>query len=116
MKPILLDLGHFAIHSFGVLVAMGFMAGTWLAARRARTVGIDPVAIQDLVFPWLLIGALLGARILYVISYWKTDFAPSSWIDVVAIWKGGLVFYGGLIGATAAGISRAQFLLTNAFT
>ena len=106
VKPILLDLGHFAIHSFGVMVAIGFLSGTWLAARRAKAVGIDPVTIQDLVFPWLLIGALLGARLLYVVSYWKTDFAPSSILDIFAIWKGGLVFYGGLIGATAAGIWR----------
>lgn len=104
MKPILFDLGRFQLHSFGLMVALGFLCGTWLAARRARVAGLDPAAIQDIVFPWLLVGGLLGARILYVVSYWDHDFAGKPWTDAFAIWKGGLVFYGGLIGAVIAGV------------
>ena len=103
MKPILLELGSFRLHSFGLLVALGFLAGSWIASRRGRAIGLDPQAIQDIVFPWLLVGGLIGARILYVLSYWQRDFAGQPLVEVVAIWKGGLVFYGGLIGATIAG-------------
>lgn len=104
MKPILFDFGRFQLHSFGLMVALGFLGGTWLAARRARVAGLDPAAVQDIVYPWLLVGGLLGARILYVVSYWDRDFAGHPWTDALAIWKGGLVFYGGLIGAVAAGV------------
>lgn len=104
MKPILFDFGAFQLHSFGLLVALGFISGTWLAARRAKVAGIDPIAIQDIVFPWLLVGGLVGARILFVISYWDREFASRPLSEAFAIWKGGLVFYGGLIGATLAGI------------
>ena len=103
MKPILLELGSFKLHSFGLLVALGFLAGSWIASRRGRALGLDPQAIQDIVFPWLLVGGLIGARILYVLSYWQRDFAGHPLTEVLAIWKGGLVFYGGLIGATIAG-------------
>jgi phosphatidylglycerol:prolipoprotein diacylglycerol transferase len=104
MKPILLDLGGFRLHSFGLLVAIGFLAGSWIASRRGKSLGLDPQAIQDIVFPWLLLGGLIGARILYVVSYWQRDFAGQPLTEVVAIWKGGLVFYGGLMGATVAGV------------
>jgi len=103
LKPILLELGSFRLHSFGLLVALGFLAGSWIASRRGRAIGLDPQAIQDIVFPWLLMGGLIGARILYVLSYWQRDFAGQPLVEVLAIWKGGLVFYGGLIGATIAG-------------
>jgi phosphatidylglycerol:prolipoprotein diacylglycerol transferase len=104
MKPILFEIGPFRLHSFGLMVALGFLAGTWIATRRAKSVGIDPNAIQDIVFPWLLVGGLLGARVLYIISYWDKDFAGQPLTELFAVWKGGLVFYGGLIGATIAGI------------
>jgi phosphatidylglycerol:prolipoprotein diacylglycerol transferase len=104
MKPVLFEVGSFQLHAFGLLVAMGFLSGTWLAGRRARVAGIDPAAIQDIVFPWLIVGGLVGARILYVLSYWDRDFAGHPITDAFAIWKGGLVFYGGLIGASLAGI------------
>jgi len=104
MKPILLELGAFRLHSFGLLVALGFLAGSWVASRRGRAMGLDPQSIQDIVFPWLLVGGLVGARLMYVVSYWSRDFAGQPLGEVLAIWKGGLVFYGGLIGATFAGI------------
>ena len=104
MKPILFEIGSFQLHSFGLLVALGFIPGTWIASRRAGTVGLIPRSIHDLVFPWLLVGGLIGARILYVISYWDRDFAGKPLLEAIAIWRGGLVFYGGLIGATLAGL------------
>jgi phosphatidylglycerol:prolipoprotein diacylglycerol transferase len=107
MKPILFDFHGFALHSFGLMVALGFIAGTWIAGRRAKSIGLDPAVIQDLVFPWILVGTLVGARVLYVVSYWRRDFADAPWYDALAIWKGGLVFYGGLAGATLAGLFRA---------
>jgi phosphatidylglycerol---prolipoprotein diacylglyceryl transferase len=104
VKPILFEIGGFRLHAFGLLVAVGFMVGSWLAARRARAVGIDPVAIQDVVFPWILVGGIVGARLWYVVSYWDRDFAGQPWTEIVAVWRGGLVFYGGLIGASVAAI------------
>jgi phosphatidylglycerol:prolipoprotein diacylglycerol transferase len=91
------------IHWYGVMVALGFMAGLWTASRRALLSGISAEKIVDL-GPWLIVGTIVGARTLYVVSYWQESFAGRPFLDVFKVWQGGLVFYGGLIGATAAGM------------
>lgn len=103
MKPILFNLGSFPVHTFGLLVALGFIFGLWAASRNTRAAGLGPDLPYDLA-PWLIGGTLIGARLLYVVSYWQRDFAGQPWTEIFAIWKGGLVYYGGLIGATLAGI------------
>lgn len=99
MHSIAFTLGPLTVHWYGILVALGFLAGLWTAGRRARREGIPTETIFDL-GPWLILGGILGARVLYVISYWKEDFADLPFYEVFMIQKGGLVFYGGLIGAT----------------
>ncbi len=103
-------LGGFTIHTFGILVGLGFIAGISLAARRAKAAGINPDRIYELVFPWILVSGLVGARLFYVVSYWKRDFAEAPWTEPFAIWRGGLVFYGGLFLATAVAILRILWL------
>ncbi len=110
MKPVLIQLGSFSLHTFGVLVGIGFLAGLWLAARRARAAGLDPEIAYDLAFPWILGGALVGARLLYVVSYWDRDFAGRPFTEVFHIWNGGLVYYGGLAGAVLAAVLRIRRL------
>jgi phosphatidylglycerol:prolipoprotein diacylglycerol transferase len=71
------------------MVALGFLAGLWTASRRGLREGVAAETIVDL-GPWLIVGTILGARTLYVISYWHEFF------------EGKLVFYGGLVGAALA--------------
>lgn len=87
-----------AIYWYGILVATGFLVGLWTASRRAIRDGIAPERIMDL-GPWLIAGSIAGARALYVISYWREQFADQPWTEMLMIQKSGLVFYGGLIGA-----------------
>jgi prolipoprotein diacylglyceryl transferase len=86
---------------YGILVALGFMAGLWTASRRAMRDGINPDTIIDL-GPWLLVGAIIGARTLYVVSYWNESFAGRPLTEIFMVQHGGLVYYGGLIGASLA--------------
>src|SRR5262245_22858360 len=64
MHPILFRLpsflGGFPIRSFGVMVALGFLAGLYFTQAIARRRGIKPELIQDLFF-WVLLGGILGA-------------------------------------------------------
>lgn len=110
VRPILFQFGPLTIHTFGVLVGLGFVAGFWVAARRARAAGLNPDAIYDLAFPWILVGGLLGARLWYVASYWDRDFAGRPLSEALQIWRGGLVFYGGLVGAFLAATYRIHRL------
>jgi phosphatidylglycerol:prolipoprotein diacylglycerol transferase len=102
MHPIAFQLGPLAIHWYGVMIALAFLAGLWTATRRARRENISGETIADVVL-WLMVGGILGARIVYVTTYWKDEFAVQPLSEIFMIQHGGLVYYGGLIGATIAG-------------
>jgi phosphatidylglycerol:prolipoprotein diacylglycerol transferase len=94
-------IGNFTVAWYGVLVAMAFLIGLWLAGRRGIRDGIPPEKIMD-VGPWMILGTIIGARTLYVITYWKEAFAGNPFYEIFMVQHGGLVFYGGFIGASIA--------------
>jgi phosphatidylglycerol:prolipoprotein diacylglycerol transferase len=87
------------VHGFGVMVALAYALGLLTAVRRARREGLDTLVIQDLGAAGI-IGGLAGARLFYVAEYWGETI--HSVREALRVWEGGLVFYGGVIGATAA--------------
>lgn len=101
MHKVAFQLGEFTIYWYGVFLAVGFVAGLWSASRRALNSGIAAEKILD-AGPWLIVGTIIGARLLYVISYWQRDFADKPIWEIFMIRHGGLVYYGGLIGASLA--------------
>ena len=101
VHPIAVQIGPLSLHWYGVLVALGFLAGLWTAGRRAPLAGVSGEKIADL-GPWLIVGAIAGARALYVGSYWREQFADQPFWEIFMVHHGGLVFYGGLIGAALA--------------
>lgn len=98
MYPVLLKLGKISLYTYGLMLALGFLAGIWAAKKEARRLGESPDRITDLCF-YLLISAIIGSRLFYVIV------EPQSFIDapleIFKIWNGGLVFYGGFLAAFA---------------
>jgi phosphatidylglycerol---prolipoprotein diacylglyceryl transferase len=103
VHPIAFQFGPLTVTWYGVMVALGFLAGLWTASRRAPRDGIAPEKILDL-GPWLILGSIAGARLLYVVTFWQEEFAGRPVWEMVAVWHGGLVYYGGLIGAIAASL------------
>lgn len=101
MHPILIKFGPITIYSYGFFLAIGFMLAIVYVTREAQRVGVDPQKMSDLAF-YLIISAIIGARLLFIITELH-DFIENP-IEVFKIWKGGLVFYGGFIGALIAGI------------
>ena len=102
MHPVLIDLGFFKLHTYGLMMAVAFMVGMQLAVRDARRIDLSPKRdfdqfILDLCF-WILISALVGARVVFILVNWEQDYSKDP-LKVIRIWEGGLVFYGGLIGA-----------------
>jgi phosphatidylglycerol---prolipoprotein diacylglyceryl transferase len=87
----------FQIYWYGILAATGFVLGFATASRRAPRAGIKGEEVYNLA-PWIIIGAILGARTLYVISYWDREFAGKSILNIFNM-RSGLVYYGGLIGS-----------------
>jgi phosphatidylglycerol---prolipoprotein diacylglyceryl transferase len=95
------------LHTYGLLIATGFITGIWLAQREGKRRGQDPERIADLTF-WILVAALVGSRVYFILVNWRDYFESATFLAttsfgriprVLAIWEGGLVFYGGFIGA-----------------
>jgi len=107
MHPVLVSFGQLTITWYGLMVALGFLAGLWTASRRGLREGFAAEKILD-IGPWLIGGAIIGARTLYVISYWHEQFAGKPLTEIFMVWKGGLVYYGGLIGSSLATILYAR--------
>jgi phosphatidylglycerol:prolipoprotein diacylglycerol transferase len=103
VQDIAFQFGKISVHWYGILTALGFLAGLWTASRRGIRSGISPESVMDFA-PWLMIGVILGARIWHVVSYWKSEFANQPWTEIFMIQHGGLVFYGGFFGAVIATI------------
>jgi len=85
------------IHTYGVMLLIGFYAGWLLALRLARREGVEGRHISDLLV-YTVISGIIGARAAYVIT--EADTLSGFW-DAFKIWDGGLVFYGGLLTGTA---------------
>ena len=102
MHPIAFYLGSLPVRWYGVMMALAFIAGLWTATRRARLVNVHGEVIADVML-WLMLGSIAGARFVYVTTYWNTEFANGPFSEIFMIQHGGLVYYGGLIGAIVAG-------------
>jgi phosphatidylglycerol:prolipoprotein diacylglycerol transferase len=107
LSRVAIQFGPFTIYWYGVMVATAILAGIWTAGRRGLRDNLRPDLFFDLL-PWVVVGAILGARGLYAATYWRESFAGQPWWQVFAIWNGGLVFHGGLIGSATAVILFAR--------
>ena len=96
-----LMLGPFTLRWYGLLIATAVVVGLLLARRLARRRSIDPTVVSDLL-PVLVLGAIVGARLYYVLLEWR--HYKDQWGEIVAIWHGGIAIHGALIGGTVATI------------
>jgi phosphatidylglycerol---prolipoprotein diacylglyceryl transferase len=87
-------LGPFTLHTYGVLLAIAFLAGLYVASRQARREGLDSGRVTDMAV-WVLIAGLLGAKLLLVLLDWR--YYTRSPGQIFSILQSGGVFYGGLI-------------------
>ena len=94
MYPVLLKLGPLPVHSYGLMLALGFLAGLFLARRDAPKYGLDPDKIADAAF-WVLLLAIAGTRVAFIMMF-PEDFSWRDPLGWFAIWKGGLVFQGAI--------------------
>ena len=98
MLPELFNIGGFPIRSFGVMLLIGFAAGTWLAVKRAEKYGIDKEALTSLAV-WAVLMGVLGSRVLWVLQEW--GYYSKNPADILKITEGGMTSYGGILGGLA---------------
>ncbi len=107
--PRIAEPGHgLPIRGYGVMLMLAVVLSIALALVRARQVGADPDMLLSLAI-WVFVAGLVGARALYVAEYWRDFQRPTVGATIGAVLnvtKGGLVVYGGLIGAALAFVWR----------
>jgi len=99
MHPILFKIpifGGLTIYTYGVMVALGFVAGIIWVSYESKRVGVDTGKALDLIF-YLIIAAIIGSRLLFLIVNNPMELITRPW-SLFMVWEGGLVFFGGLIG------------------
>jgi len=85
---------HRPIHSFGLMMVIGFLFAFFLVRRLSRSITPNAEIITNIALCSLIAG-VVGARTFHVVHYW--DRFHGNLLSVFAIWKGGLEFYGGVI-------------------
>jgi len=90
------NVPSFTLHTYGALLAIAFLAGLWIAHREAKRNGLDAARITDMAV-YVLIGGLIGARLLLLVVDWRHYFNNPR--DLISLLQSGGVFYGGLLGA-----------------
>lgn len=87
--------GVITIKFYGVLIALGLILAALFGGRKAYTWKISLDNMVDVLI-YGIIGAVVGARLYYVIFQW--DHYKNNLSDIFKIWEGGLAIYGGIIG------------------
>jgi phosphatidylglycerol:prolipoprotein diacylglycerol transferase len=95
--PTLVRIGTFEITSFGVLVAVGALAGLWLLRRELARAGLPDSAVD--VGVYAVFGGLVGAKVL-----WTIEHAAHGPILDLLLSRGGLSWFGGFAGGVLAGL------------
>lgn len=100
----------FAVSPHGLFIAIGFLMGAWILTKLLVQRGVSEDAANSVVF-WSLVGAIVGARVGYVIAHFSDFDGPIEWFQV---WEGGISLLGGIAGGTianAVSIKRKSYRL-----
>ena len=104
MHPILLKIGPITLYTYGAMLVLAFSLATWLACRilrewppelrllrREQVVDLSCMA---------LLGGIAGGRLFFVGLHWRFFLDEPQYL--LALWQGGLVWYGGFFGGVGA--------------
>jgi len=122
INPVAIPLGPLSIKWYGLAYIAGLLLG-WLYIRRLLgqnhlwASGNPPLARQatDDLFIYVAVGVLLGGRLGYVLFYDPRHFLAHP-LDILAVWRGGMAFHGGLVGSIIAAIIFARRFKADAWS
>ena len=99
INKIAFSIGSLHVRWYGIIIAIGIVAGVLYAMYRAKHEGMKADDVLDYAL-WVIVSAVIGARVYYVVTDSGTTY--HSFYDIIAIWEGGLAIYGAVIAGAAA--------------
>ncbi|NJO54903.1 MAG: prolipoprotein diacylglyceryl transferase [Bacteroidales bacterium] len=111
--PVLVSVGPFAIRWYALAYIVGLLGGWWLSRRLVANArlwgGTSPMQPSDLddALLWIALGVILGGRLGFVLVY-NFDYYSAHPLDALMVWRGGMSFHGGFLGAVLAMVLFAR--------
>ncbi|NJK42076.1 MAG: prolipoprotein diacylglyceryl transferase [Acaryochloridaceae cyanobacterium SU_2_1] len=94
-----IKIGPLTLHWYGLIIASAILLGVTLAQRLATYRRVEPEVMVDLLV-WLVLGAIPGARLYYVLFEWP--YYSQHLDQIFAIWRGGIAIHGAILGGIVA--------------
>ena len=99
-SPEIVSIGPITLRWYGLLFATGFLLGLMIVTRMFKAEKA-PEEWLDKIFIYMIVGAVLGARLGHVFFY-EWDYYSENLVEIPMVWRGGLASHGGAIGIITA--------------
>jgi len=113
MHSELFSIGPINLHMYGLCMALGFLAAWQVLVYLCKRTGQN-LGNVEMLLTWVMISAVIGARAVYVAQNWTEEFAQNP-MAIIRFDKGGLVYYGGFIGALIPYVGYTLYSRKNFF-
>lgn len=100
IDPVLVTIGGLKIHWYGIMIALGLYAGIQVALRDAPRRGINRDQLMNVALLAAVLG-IIGGRLYYVVQN-NPSFYLHHPAEIIAVWQGGMAFFGAMFGGAAA--------------
>ena len=100
IDPVLVTIGGLKIHWYGIMIALGLYAGIQAALRDSARRGINRDQLMNLALLAAVLG-IAGGRLYYVVQNNPSFFLHHP-AQIIAVWQGGMAFYGAIFGGALA--------------
>lgn len=102
INPVAIQIGPLAIRWYALAYVTGLVVGWQYVRRVVQVRGLElSVEMVDDLLLWIMLGVILGGRIGYVLFY-QFGYYVREPLEILAVWRGGMSFHGGLIGVVVA--------------
>jgi phosphatidylglycerol---prolipoprotein diacylglyceryl transferase len=105
INPVLFSLGPFEIRWYGLMYVVGITIGLLVAWPYAKSKGITLNQMENIVI-WAIPAGLIGARLYYVFQQPLEPYFSQPW-RIMAVWEGGMAFFGAIFAVVAVVIFLA---------
>ncbi|CAL4324349.1 prolipoprotein diacylglyceryl transferase [Buchnera aphidicola] len=100
LNPVIFSIGPISAHWYGFMYLISFIFALWYRKKNNINNKLFSKKEEEILLYYVFLGACIGGRIGYIIFYHFLYFTNHI-LYIFEIWKGGMSFHGGLIGAIA---------------